>query len=109
MPPPRPFELRLLCEELERFFQPGVAQDAREQMDKWKKWNVRLRFYWETKDEDENPYALTDDIKEWLLENFNYDVDRIGERLSRGPSGTELYLTEKNCQGISMRIQGKSS
>lgn len=38
---------------------------------------MRLRFYWETKDEDDDPYALTDDIKEWLLENFNYDIDRI--------------------------------
>lgn len=66
-------------------------------MDKWKKWNVRLCFYWEIKDEDENLYVLIDDIKEWLFENFNYDVDRIGECLFRGLSGIELYLIEKNC------------
>lgn len=38
---------------------------------------MRFRFYWEIKDEDDDFYVFTDDIKEWLFENFNYDIDRI--------------------------------
>lgn len=46
-PPPTPYEMRLMSEDLDRFTRPGIATYARERLDRWRDWNVRLTMYWE--------------------------------------------------------------
>lgn len=71
--PPNAIELNLLCEQLEKFFQPDAKEYKRESLDRWREWNVRIYFFWEKTDEDHDPYALMGRIKEWLQTNFDYD------------------------------------
>lgn len=56
--PPTPDEIQLLTTNLERFFAPEVVQYAKEQSDKWRQYNIRMKGFWERKDELKNPYII---------------------------------------------------
>lgn len=75
--PPTSDDIALLTTNLDRFFAPEVVQYAKEQSDKWRQYNIRVKDFWERKDELRNPYIIDRRFRAWVKKKFNYDLSEL--------------------------------